>query len=115
MAYHAVRFSVIYIYACKYWRCKLSADKTWKKFKTFFTLEYNDFYQQQRLNVAQLEFHNDNHAFEEQLNYAYVLDNLSLVDSSDKDVFAKLIAANKILIKSNKALMAQFLNQDNSI
>ena len=27
MAYHAVRFSVIYLYYCKHWRWKLSAEK----------------------------------------------------------------------------------------
>ena len=41
MAYHAVRYSGIYTYACKYWIRKPSADKTWDNFKIIFSLEYN--------------------------------------------------------------------------
>lgn len=41
MSYHIVILSGIYSDACKDWLRKLSTEKTWEIFKTFFALDYN--------------------------------------------------------------------------
>ena len=41
MSYHTLILSGIYSDAFKYWLRKLSAEKTWENFKTFFALDYN--------------------------------------------------------------------------
>ena len=49
-------------------------------------------------------FQNANHDAEEKLDFSSVLDNLSLGDYSDKDVFAQLNSYQINLTESNKDL-----------
>ena len=106
MAYHAVSSSGIYTDACKDWCRNQSAEKTWANFKIFFTLWYNELREGKYLNATQAGLYNYNHAAEEQQYFASSLDNLAIVDLSDKDVIAQLISSNKTFTESNNTLTA---------
>ena len=74
------------------------------KFQDFFVLSYKYLQLKQHLNSTQLGFHNANIYSKEQLDFPSVLENLSLADSSDKDVVDQMISSNRTLTKSKKSL-----------
>ena len=65
MAYNAVSSSVIYTDACKDWCRKMSVEKTWMTFKTFFVLDYNQLRESQHISATYAGFHNANRATED--------------------------------------------------
>ena len=78
LAYHAMRYSLIYIYACKHWHRNPSVDNTWDKFKLFFALEYNELREEYNLNATQAGFQHADYKAEEEHDFASALNNLAL-------------------------------------
>lgn len=105
-AYHAISSSGLYTEACKEWRKKPVATKTWVNFKTFFATEYHDLREQQRINAVQSGFHSANQAVE-QVNIMQALDNLAMAATSDRDIVAQLTTSNAALSAANKSLTEQ--------
>lgn len=101
--YHAVSTSGYYTDACKIWRKKTAADKTWANFKTFFAEEYHDLKEQQKVNTTQTNFHGAN----EVTDISMALDNLAMAATTDRDIVAQLTLSNKQLIEINTTLTAQ--------
>lgn len=101
--YHAVSTSGQYSEACKEWRRRPAATKTWALFKTFFAAEYHDLKEQQRLNVNQSQFHSANNT----IDITHALDNLAMAATTDRDIVAQLTATNHALTNANKTLTEQ--------
>jgi hypothetical protein len=75
-------------------------QKTWAAFKTFFTTEYHDLKEQQRINVTQTNLHGANagiHSANATINIGQALDNLALAATTNKDIVAQLTATIKTL------------------
>jgi hypothetical protein len=81
-AYHAISRSGLYNDACKEWRRKAPADRTWTHFKAFFATEYNELTEQQKLNTNQNNFHSANSA----IDLTTAIDSLAMAATSDRDV-----------------------------
>ncbi len=62
--YHAVSTSGVYTDACKEWRKKATADKTWATFKRFFAAEYHDIREQHKVIASNNNFHGANAAID---------------------------------------------------
>jgi hypothetical protein len=104
--YHAVSTSGHYNDACKIWRKKPAADKTWPLFKTYFAEEYHDLKEQQKVNTSQTQFHGANSV----LDISTALDNLAMAATTDRDIVAQLTQSNKQLVEMNAILTAQLKN-----
>jgi hypothetical protein len=104
-AYHAISKSGLYNDACKEWRRKPIADRTWVAFKPFFATEYNDLKEQQKLNTNQNNFHGANSA----IDLTTVIDSLAMAATTDREVMAQLTHTNQQLVETNKQLSAQLL------
>ena len=102
-AYHAISTSGYYNDACKEWRKKPTADKTWTIFKRFFAAEYHDLKEQQKVNTSQNNFHSANAAYD----ITDALDNLALAATTDRDIVAQLTTTVEQLTATNKTLTAQ--------
>jgi hypothetical protein len=102
-AYHAVSRSGIYNEACKEWRRKPVADRTWTHFKAFFATEYNELKEQQKLNTNQNNFHGANSA----IDLTTAIDSLAMAATSDRDVMTQLTATNKQLVQTIHQLTEQ--------
>ena len=59
-AYHAVSTCGHYNNACKIWRKKPAAAKTWTLFRHYFAEEFHNLQEQQGVNTAQSNFHRAN-------------------------------------------------------
>jgi hypothetical protein len=101
--YYAVSTSGHYNEACKIWRRKANADKTWTTFKTYFAEEYHDLNEQQKVNTTQTNFHGANSV----LDIGTALDNLAMAATLDRDIVKQLTQSNKQLVKMNAILTAQ--------
>jgi len=102
-AYHAVSTSGYYNDACKEWRKKTAADKTWNTFKTFFAAEYHNNKEQQKVNTSSNNFHGANSV----LDISSALGNLALAATTDRDIVAQLTQSNRALTEANKNLTEQ--------
>jgi len=104
--YNAMSTSGHYNDACKIWRKKPAADKTWTRFKRYFAEEYHDLQEQQRVNASQSNFHGANSV----LDISSALDNLAMAATTDRDIVAQLTQSNKQLVEMNATLNAQLKN-----
>ena len=102
-AYHAISTSGYYTEACKEWRKKPAATKTWVLFKNFFTEEYHDLKEQNKVNNNQANFHSANSV----VNISTALDNLAMAATNDRDIVAQLTQTNQQLTATNKLLTEQ--------
>jgi hypothetical protein len=102
-AYHAISKSGIYNDACKEWRRRPIANRTWPHFKAFFANEYNDLKEQQKLNSNQNNFHGANNA----IDLTTAIDSLAMAATSDRDVMTQLTETNKQLVRTNQQLTDQ--------
>ena len=100
--YNAISTSGVYHDACKEWRRKQPADKTWLNFKRFFASEYHDLKEQQQENNSPANFHSANAA----VDITSALDNLALAATSDRDSVALLTSAVKTLTEQLKQALA---------
>jgi uncharacterized protein (DUF433 family) len=101
--YHAISTSGFYNNACKEWRKKPAADKTWQNFKRFFAAEHRDLQEQQKVNVSQNNFHGANAA----IDLTTALDHLALAATTDQEIVAKLTHANDQLPNTITTLVEQ--------
>jgi hypothetical protein len=101
--YYAVSTSGHYNEACKIWRRKANADKTWTTFKTYFAEEYHGLKEQQKVYTTQTNFHGANSV----LDIGNALDNLAMAATSDRDIVKQLTQSNKQLVEMNAILTAQ--------
>jgi hypothetical protein len=108
-AYHAISKSGLYNDACKGWRRKPVANRTWVAFKSFFATEYNDLKEQQKLNTNQNNFHGANSA----IDLTTDIDYLAMAATTDREVMAQLTQTNQQLVETNKNLTEQ-LSQANA-
>ena len=102
-AYHAKSTSGFYNDACKEWRKKPTATKTWPTFKRFFAAEYHDLKEQQKVNISQNNFHGANAAYD----ITDALENLAFAATTDRDIVAQLTASNQQLTTAIKTLTDQ--------
>jgi hypothetical protein len=102
-AYHAISKSGLYNDACKEWRRKPAANRTWVAFKPFFATEYNDLKEQQKLNNNQNNFQGANSA----INLTTAIDSLAMAATTDRDVMAQLTQTNQQLVQSIQRLTEQ--------
>ena len=105
-AYHAMSTSGHYNDACKIWRKKTAATKTWPLFKPYFAEEYHDLKEQQKANTLQSNFHGANSA-NSVLDISNALDNLAFAATTDRDIVAQLTTSNQKLVEMNTTLNAQ--------
>ena len=91
------------------------ARKRHGKISKCFTLDYNELWEDQRLNATQTGLQHVNHNAEEQKYFELVLDNLSLADFSAKYVVTRLIASNNNSTEYNKSQTAQLITQATTI
>jgi hypothetical protein len=107
--YHALAKTGHYQDACKEWRKRQTAQKTWPLFKQFFASEYHDYKEQQKLNSNEyhganaMEYHRANAA----IDIGTALDNLANAATNDRQVVTQLTASNHTLSEANKALTIQ--------
>jgi hypothetical protein len=80
-AYHAISKSGLYNDACKEWRRKPLADRTWVTFKPFSATEYNDLKEQHKLNTNQNNFHGANSA----IDLTTAIDSLAMAATTDQE------------------------------
>jgi hypothetical protein len=90
-AYHAISKSGLYNDACKEWHRRPVANRTWAAFKTFFSNEYNEIKEQQKLNTNQNNFHGANAA----ADLTTAMELLAMAATSDRDVMTQLTHTNK--------------------
>jgi hypothetical protein len=102
-AYHPVSKSGIYNDACKEWRRKPIADRTWTHFKAFFATEYNELKEQQKLNTNQNNFHGANSA----IDFTTAIDSLAMAATSDRNVMTQLTLTNKQSVQTIHQLTEQ--------
>jgi hypothetical protein len=101
--YHAISTSGYYTNACKDWRKKTAADKTWATFKTFFKGEYHNMKEQQKVNQS----HDNLHGANAVTDISTALDNLAIAATTDRDIVSQLMESNKQLTETNKILIEQ--------
>jgi hypothetical protein len=108
-AYHGVSTSGMYHDACKEWRKKRPADKTWPQFRRFFAAEYHDLKEQQKVNGGPTNFHGANHVHEANhtLEISNALDNLAMATTADNNIVTQLTQTNAELVKAVGVLTTQ--------
>ena len=83
--------------ACRDWRKKTAATKTWQAFKDDFTVAYND-YATQRSTTQSAGFHNANNAMEAfATETAEAFANLATAAAADRNMLSSLQATNHTL------------------
>jgi hypothetical protein len=102
-AYHATSTSGFYNDACKEWRKKPTAEKTWPLFKRFFAAEYHDLKEQQKVNISQNNFHGANAT----PDITDALEHLAFAATTDRDIVTQLTTSVQELTAANKALTEQ--------
>ena len=103
VAYNHINATGLYMDACKEWRRKQPADKTWLNFKTFFAAEYQEMKEQGKLTGNSGNYHTANAV----TDITNALDQLANAATSDREIVAELTKANTQLAASNKILTDQ--------
>ena len=93
--YHVVHVSGLYNDACKKWRRRHTTTKTWEHFKAFFSTEYYDQQEQQRITSGHTHFFTNAAIGNANINIGDTLDNLALAATNDRDILNQLVASNK--------------------
>lgn len=116
-AYLEIFSTQLYNDPCKVWRRKIEADpkvKTWDNFKTFFTIEYRDLKEQERVIASIGGFHSENNAMgkypppvTETPEISGALLHLAMVATTDREIVSQLVETNKTLTTNNEALVEQ--------
>lgn len=101
--YHAISTAGMYNDACREWRKKPTAEKTWDNFKTFIAAEYHDLKELQRHGGGTPNFHGAHNV----VDITQALDNLALAATTDRDIVNKLTTANQQLVTTIKNLTDQ--------
>jgi hypothetical protein len=98
--YHAISTPGFYNDACKEWRKKPTANKTWPLFKRFFAAKYHDLKEQQKVNISQNNFHGANAT----PDIIDALEHLVYAATTDQDIITQLTTSVQELTTANKAL-----------
>ena len=102
-AYYEIISSNLYTDACKEWRRKPLAEKTWTNFKNFFASEYHDLKEQEKTTTMGQEYHSENlvqHNTEDDSLMVESLHHLALAATTDKQTIAQLVKSNAKLTES---------------
>jgi hypothetical protein len=102
-AYHTISTSGFYNDACKEWRKKTTADRTWPLFKSFFAAEHLDLKEQQKVNISQNNFHGANATHD----ITDALEHLAFAATTDRDIVTQLTTSVQELTNANKQLTEQ--------
>jgi hypothetical protein len=113
-AYSLIHNTGMFIDACREWRRRPEAEKTWSHFKTQFALAHTEL--GEMTHTAQAGgFHNANNAIANFANdTGEALANLATATAADRDMLRSLQATNAALIQQNTvkdAEIAQLRNQ----
>ena len=99
---HTLNASGSFPEACKDWQKKPETEKTYTHFNTFFTSEYH--YQKETSRLTQDSTPYSSNATIQAPNVVNSIENLSLEDTNDLQMFQKLLESNKTLTDNNQKL-----------
>jgi hypothetical protein len=102
-SYHAISTSGFYKDACKEWRKKPAAEKTWPLFKRFFAAEYHDLKEQKKVNISQNKFHRANAT----PDITDAFEHLTFAATTDRDIVTQLTTSVQELTAADKQLTEQ--------
>lgn len=90
--YYEISSSNLYTDACKEWRRKPLAKKTWPNFKNFFASEYHDLKEQEKTTEMGQEYHSENLVQHNTENDSFLVESiqhLALAATTDKQTITK--------------------------
>ena len=102
-AYYGISLSNLYTDACKEWRRKPQAEKTWTNFKTFFASEYHELKEQEKTTAMGQGYHSANVVRQNADDDALIvesLQHLALAATTDKQTIAQLVESNAKLTEN---------------
>lgn len=80
---------------------KDNVNKTWNKFKKFFSDKYEELNEEQRFNSQELGFHGTNAILQEELAL------MAMAATANRDTIAQITVANKQLMEANNQLVLE--------